>query len=83
MDGNLLVCTITDNGVGRLKAAAFRTNSAQKQGAFGLKLTRDRLAAFNGQRGRAGSFFIEDILDASGNAAGTKVVIKIKDNARD
>lgn len=83
MVGKVMVCTITDNGIGRAKAAALKEGSTQKQKSLGLKLTTDRLAIFNGQKGRAGSFVIEDILDASGNAGGTRVIIQIKNNARD
>jgi tetratricopeptide (TPR) repeat protein len=83
MKGKMMVCTITDNGIGRAKAAAMKAGSAEKQNSLGLKLTTDRLAIFNGQKGRSGSFVIEDVADASGNAAGTRVIIQIKNNTRD
>jgi tetratricopeptide (TPR) repeat protein len=83
MEGKVMVCTITDNGIGLTKAAAMKANSTEKQNSLGLKLTTDRLAIFNGQKGRSGSFVIEDVPDASGNAGGTRVIIKIKNNAHD
>jgi tetratricopeptide (TPR) repeat protein len=83
MDGKVMYCTITDNGIGQAKAAAMKVTSIEKKNSFGLKLTADRLAIFNGQRGRSGSFVIEDVLDASGSAGGTRVILKIKSNARD
>jgi tetratricopeptide (TPR) repeat protein len=83
MKGKLMVCTITDNGIGRAKAAAMKAGSTEKQNSLGLKLTTDRLAIFNGQKGQSGSFVIEDVLDASGNTCGTRVLLQIKNNARD
>jgi sensor histidine kinase YesM len=83
MKGKVMVCTITDNGIGQAKAAAMKVSSTEKQNSLGLKLTTDRLGIFNGKRGRSGSFAIEDVLDASGNTSGTRVIIQIKNNLRD
>lgn len=83
MIGKRMICTITDNGIGQAKAANMKESSTEKQNSLGLKLTTDRLAIFNGKKGRSGSFVIEDVLDASGNVSGTKVVIEIKNNALD
>lgn len=79
----ILVCTITDNGIGLAQAAALKENAIEKKSSLGLKLTTDRLAIFNGQKGRSGSFVIEDVLDDSGSISGTRVIIKIKSNTRD
>jgi Tfp pilus assembly protein PilF len=83
MKEKILVCTISDNGIGLAKAAALKENAIEKKSSLGLKLTTDRLAIFNGQEGRSGSFVIEEITDASGNTQGTRVIIKIKSNTRD
>jgi len=83
MKEKVMVCTITDNGIGQAKAAAMKLTSIEKKNSLGLKLTTDRLTIFNGQKGRSGSFVIEDVLDASGNAGGTRVIIQIKSNGRD
>ncbi len=83
MKEKIMVCTITDNGIGQEKAAAIKAGSPEYQDSLGLKLTTDRLAIFNGQKGRSGSFEIENMVDATGNSVGTRVTIKIKSNARD
>ena len=83
MKEKILVCTITDNGIGLAKAAALKENTIEKKSSLGLKLTTDRLTIFNGQKERSGSFVIEDVLDDSGNICGTRVIIKIKSNTRD
>ena len=83
MKSKVMVCTITDNGIGRAKAATMKARSNEKQNSLGLRLTTERLAIFNGQKGRSGSFVIEDMVDTSGNAGGTRVTIKIKNKTRD
>lgn len=83
MKGSIMVCTITDNGIGQGKAAAMKANSGESKNSYGLKLTTERLAIFNGGKGRSGSFVIEDLADASGGSSGTRVTIKIRSNAND
>lgn len=83
MKGKILVCTITDNGIGLARAAALKENTIEKRNSLGLKLTTDRLAIFNDQKGQSGSFLIEDAMDDAGNICGTRVIIKIKSNTRD
>ena len=45
-DGQLQ-CEITDNGVGRKRAAELQSKSGARQKSFGLKITTERLALFN------------------------------------
>lgn len=78
MKDEVMVCTITDNGIGMTKAAAMQTKIAEKQGSFGLALTTERLALFNDDTKASGSFLIEDMKDEHGNVTGTKVVLSIK-----
>jgi len=77
MNENILHCIITDNGVGREKAAEMKSKTAEKEKSMGLKITTERLALFNREKGVHTFYEIEDIKDEYGNAAGTKVVIKI------
>jgi HSP90 family molecular chaperone len=79
MKGQHMVCVITDNGIGRTKAAEIKTRSVDKQTSFGLKLTTERLALFNNSK-NAGSFRIEDVTDNEGNISGTRVIIEIRNN---
>ncbi len=76
--GNFLVCTITDNGIGRKKAAEIKTKITDAQHSFGNKLTSERLAIFNGPSSMQNSFVISDITDNHEKVIGTRVVIKIK-----
>lgn len=78
MKQDAIIIAITDNGIGREKAAQAATRPAEKQGAFGLSLTTERLALFNNQTKAAGSFLIEDLVDPSGEARGTRVILSIQ-----
>jgi len=73
----VLTCVITDDGIGRNKAAEFENSSAKKSKSMGLQITRERLALLN-QNTDAQSFFnIDDITDDKGNVEGTRVILKM------
>ncbi|MRG48426.1 tetratricopeptide repeat protein [Chitinophaga sp. SYP-B3965] len=76
MQRDILTCTIRDNGIGREKAAAFRSGLVEKGASFGNRLSAERLALFNGDQSGA-SFKTEDIIGERGEIAGTKVILKI------
>lgn len=72
-----LLCTITDNGVGREQAESLKSKSAEKQKSMGLKITTERLSLLNTNSYEQTFFSIEDLTDENGNATGTKVHLKI------
>jgi tetratricopeptide (TPR) repeat protein len=72
-----LICTITDNGVGREHAELLKSKSAEKQKSMGLKITTERLSLLNNNSSRQTFFTIEDLTDENGNATGTRVHLKI------
>ncbi|HLO83118.1 MAG TPA: histidine kinase [Chitinophagaceae bacterium] len=77
LDNNILHCIITDNGVGREKAGEIKSKSAQIEKSLGLKITTDRLALLNREKGVNTSYRIEDLYDEDGHAAGTRVELMI------
>ncbi len=77
MDNKVLHCTITDNGIGRQKAAEIRSKSAEENKSMGLKITTERLALLNQQKENLTSFEIMDFKNEKGEAAGTTVKLKI------
>jgi tetratricopeptide (TPR) repeat protein len=77
LENNILHCIITDNGVGREKAEEIKSKSAEKEKSLGLKITTDRLALLNKEKGVNTSYKIEDLYDEDGNAAGTRVELMI------
>lgn len=77
IENNILHCIITDNGVGREKAEEIKSKSAEKEKSLGLKITTDRLALLNREKGVNTSYRIEDLYEEDGSAAGTRVELMI------
>ena len=73
----LLHIEITDDGIGREMAGQHKSKSATRQKSFGLKMTSERLDAINHIYQTKTEVQIVDLVDAEGNAAGTKVIIEI------
>ena len=80
-DEKVLICAITDNGIGRNRAAQIKTKSAEKQKSMGLKITTERLAFLNKDQDKKTFFNIEDLMDIEGKSTGTRVILKM--NYRD
>jgi ligand-binding sensor domain-containing protein len=68
----ILEFTITDNGVGRKKAAVKDSVSPSHQ-SYGLQLTKERIHLFNEEKGN--DISIKDLYDEHGNPMGTTVVV--------
>ncbi len=77
-DNEYIDCLITDDGIGRAKAAELNSGSAKKEKSMGLKITTERLALFNQDKDLHSSYIIDDIRDESGLVTGTKVSIRIR-----
>ena len=75
--GSSIVCTVTDDGVGRKKAGELGSKRGKKHRSFGIKLTEERLELLKlGKKAKIG-FKITDLMDGEGMAKGTKVEIII------
>ena len=71
---NFLICTITDNGIGREKSNEIRRTMPQnKHKSLGMKITEDRLKILNDINRSQLSVIITDLKDAQGYATGTQV----------
>jgi sensor histidine kinase YesM len=77
MQDTILNCVITDNGVGREKAEEMNSKTAEKEKSMGLKITTERLALLNREKGLNTFYEIEDLKDENSNGLGTKVTLKI------
>lgn len=77
MEENILCCIISDDGIGREKAAELKTKSAEKEKSMGLTITAQRLELLNRNKNVQALYRIEDVLDENKNVAGTKVILKI------
>ncbi|MEA3444369.1 MAG: histidine kinase, partial [Bacteroidota bacterium] len=74
--GNSLVCTVEDNGIGRAASAKLKNRNSNHK-SLGMKVTQERLDSLNKQFKSRASAEITDLFDKSGNACGTKIVVKI------
>jgi len=77
MEDTVLNCTITDNGIGREKAEEMNSKTAEKEKSMGLKITTERLALLNRDKGVQTFYEIEDLKNENGDATGTKVILKL------
>ncbi|MES2773308.1 MAG: two-component regulator propeller domain-containing protein [Bacteroidota bacterium] len=71
-----LICEITDNGIGRKKAAESYKAFPEGHLSKAIKITRQKLADFNQSPGVDPVSFID--LEENGVATGTRVIIRIK-----
>lgn len=77
---NNILCTITDNGIGREKAAEVRENAGIRRKSSGMYITKARLELLNMENKEGYSVKIEDLKDANGMPSGTKVELVIQYN---
>jgi LytS/YehU family sensor histidine kinase len=78
VEKNILICIIEDNGVGRSFARVSESKSVERKKSMGIQITRQRLSLINGNAEIAGNdFVIEDLIDDIGQAAGTKVILRL------
>jgi len=71
-----LKISITDDGIGREKAAELKSKSATHK-SHGLKVTSQRIEMKNNLNSTGAQVHIFDLKDESGNAIGTKVELVI------
>ncbi len=74
---NIIICTISDNGIGREKAFEIKNKKNQSYESHGTKITSDRLKLINTLNNTELKISYFDLKDESGNAIGTKVEIAI------
>ena len=72
-----LICTISDNGIGRKKAAEINDKSMETyHESASLNVTKERLQSLMNEH-VSGSLEIIDLYDESNNPVGTKIIISI------
>ncbi len=74
---NNLVVTITDNGIGREKAAALKSKQVLKKKSYGMQITEDRIDIINRTQLIQATCTIVDLKDEIGNATGTSVILTL------
>lgn len=74
---NNLICTVTDNGIGRKAADKFKNMQHTIHESRGTDITGQRIIMINKNNVADIILNIEDITDGEGNPAGTKVTIAV------
>jgi two-component sensor histidine kinase len=70
-----LICIVEDNGIGRKKAAEFKSQIRIEYQSRGMKLTEERINLLNKNQDEKIRIEIIDLLHPDGEGAGTKVII--------
>ncbi|HET7899102.1 MAG TPA: histidine kinase, partial [Flavisolibacter sp.] len=76
-EDHLLLCRISDDGIGRKKAAELKSKSASLHKSMGLQITADRIAMLQQQSKGKASITINDLVLPDGSAGGTEVLLRI------
>ena len=76
-DGENLICTVQDDGVGRQRSMEIAKNSGIKRKSRGMLITQARLEILNRQSNDEFSVKVIDLKDKSGKPTGTKVELVI------
>ncbi|HMQ49477.1 MAG TPA: two-component regulator propeller domain-containing protein [Saprospiraceae bacterium] len=74
---NVLFIEIKDDGVGRKRAQELKSRSALTHKSYGMQLTSERLSMFQQLYGIRAKVETTDLMDALGNALGTRVLLQI------
>lgn len=76
-EGNKLLVTVEDNGIGREKAAELKSKQVLKKKSYGMQITEDRIAIINRIQNIHATAEVIDLIDGDGKATGTRVVLHI------
>lgn len=80
-ENNFLICTISDNGIGRERSSEIKHAGAKNHRSLGMKITEERLKILNEINASHLSVVITDLKTPEGNPAGTKVELFIPLNS--
>lgn len=75
-EGERVVCTITDNGIGRQRAG-MAAEGKNGHRSLGMELTNERLRLLSRRMRDEGSIAVEDLVSPTGDPVGTRVTLRI------
>ncbi len=76
-ESNIIVCMVTDNGIGRLAATNIKNSRQQKFDSMGLQVIKERIDMLQWYSFRKTKLIIKDLVNNDGSAAGTSVRLEI------
>jgi tetratricopeptide (TPR) repeat protein len=74
---DILCCKITDDGIGRKKAAELKSKSNSTHKSMGMQITASRIEILQQKKQLDTYIKITDLILADGSAGGTEVILKI------
>ncbi len=74
-DSNTMLCTISDNGIGRAASNELNKSKNLNKSSMGMHITKERLDLYQQEKGKQFSVKIIDLKGKEGEAMGTKVEI--------
>jgi ligand-binding sensor domain-containing protein len=75
LQGDFLIISVKDNGIGRQKAKDLKTKESHKDRSYGMQITKERIQLKHPENHIS---IIDHINEFSGKSNGTEVLIKIK-----
>jgi ligand-binding sensor domain-containing protein len=75
-DEKYLICTIEDNGVGRERAAQYKSNAPSPYPSRAMEMTARRIEILNSTGKEPIHTVIEDVTEADGRREGTRVIVR-------
>ncbi len=73
-EGEKLIITISDNGIGRTKASEIKSHNHK---SMGIKMTTDRIRIMQNGESTFPELRIDDLINTDNNALGTKITIQL------
>ena len=77
---NLLICKITDDGIGRKRAEELKSKSSLTYKSMGMNITAERIALLQQQESHNTFITVSDVVNSQNRPAGTEVLIKLPIN---
>jgi ligand-binding sensor domain-containing protein len=74
---DLLCCLVTDDGIGRNKAAELKSKSASTHKSMGMQITASRIEMMKQKKQMDSYIKVTDLVFADGSVGGTEVLLKI------
>ena len=74
---DVLLCRITDDGIGRKKAVELKSKFTSAHKSMGMRITADRIAIMQQKKQMSNYITINDLTLPDGSAGGTEVTLQL------
>lgn len=77
LEGEKLVCTVIDNGIGINRSKELKENSVTVHKSLALEITRKRLEVIQAVTSKNSNVEIKELVDVNGQPDGTKIILHL------